>query len=401
MSQVQHLLETHPHWPAVNAIYHKLQAAGYKAFLAGGCVRDALLGITANDLDVATNATPDQIEALFEKTVNVGKVFGVMRVIIGDADIEVATFRTDGDYKDGRRPDHVEFSSPEEDAKRRDFTVNALFYDLVAKKVLDYVDGEKDLKIKLIRTVGDAERRFKEDHLRLLRAARFVAQLDFSLDSATQTAIGAMASLVNTVSGERLRDEMGKLLKAKAASKGLRVMQETGLLKELFAFRLSDNSWQPRGPTKETWHFLSLFMRKASREELEKAVALLRLSVKEQRAILKSWELWQNPSAFLQKRRGEQLQALTDPGVLFALQVLLSEGTQSASIQNILDDWESWGAELPKPYLNGEDLKGKLSGKSIGVCLAEAFNEQLERRLDSREKALAWLQGYLQKEQHG
>ncbi|WP_373999617.1 CCA tRNA nucleotidyltransferase [Bdellovibrio bacteriovorus] len=401
MSQVQHLLETHPHWPAVNAIYHKLQAAGYKAFLAGGCVRDALLGIPANDLDVATNATPDQIESLFEKTVNVGKVFGVMRVIVGEADIEVATFRTDGDYKDGRRPDHVEFSSPEEDAKRRDFTVNALFYDLVARKVLDFVEGEKDLKIKLIRTVGEAERRFKEDHLRLLRAARFVAQLDFSLDATTEAAIGKMANLVKTVSGERLRDEMGKLLKSKAAAKGLKVMQDTGLLKELFPFRLQDNSWAQSKGAQETWQFLSLFMRQASREDLEQAMALLRLSVKEQRGILKSWGLWQNPALYLQKRRGEQLQSLTEPGHLWALQVLLFEGFEFTRIQSIFDDWKSWGAQLPKPYLNGDDLKGKLSGKSIGVCLAEAFNLQLERRLDSREKALAWLQGYLQKEEHG
>ncbi|KHD87904.1 MAG: poly A polymerase [Bdellovibrio sp. ArHS] len=401
MSQVQLQLESHPHWPAVNAIYHKLQSAGYKAFLAGGCVRDALLGVPANDLDVATNATPDQIEVLFDKTVNVGKAFGVMRVLVAGADIEVATFRTDGDYGDGRRPDYVQFSSPQEDAQRRDFTVNALFYDLVAQKVLDFVEGEKDLRLRVIRTVGDAEKRFQEDHLRLLRAARFVAQLDFSLDSKTSAAIEKMAPLVKTVSGERLRDEMGKLLKSPAASKGLQIMQTTGLLQELFPFRLRDNSWVHNYEAKDAWQLLALFLRKAPREDLGRAIQLLRLSVKEQRAIQKAWELWQSPELFFKRRRGEQLQSLVEPGNLFALKVLLTEQKLAEEIQSLLNDWGAWNFTLPKPFLNGEDLLGKLSGKHIGLCLAEAFNEQLERQLESRDKALLWLQNYLQRNAKG
>lgn len=402
MPQVQKLLESHPHWSAVEAIYHRLQAHGYKAFLAGGCVRDALLGITANDLDVATDATPDQIEGLFEKTVNVGKVFGVMRVLVDGADIEVATFRTDGTYKDGRRPEGVHFSSPEEDAKRRDFTVNALFYDLATKKVLDFVQGEADLRKAILRTVGEADRRFQEDHLRLLRAARFVAQLDFVLEVETFEAIKLMAPLVKTVSGERLRDEMGKLLKAKAVSKGLEVMIATGLMPLLFAFRLRDNEWPGSYGAKEVWQTLALFFRNAKHEELESSIQLLKLSTKEQRGIEKAWTLWQKPEDFFALNLGKKLQKLPEEGSHWALQVLMLEGSIWAlQVKDLFKEWLLWQNQLPRPLLTGEDLKGKLVGKAIGTCLAAAYEQQLERTLQTREDALVWLQEYLESDSHG
>lgn len=402
MSQVQKLLESHPHWSAVETIYHRLQAHGYKAFLAGGCVRDALLGITANDLDVATDATPEQIEELFEKTVNVGKVFGVMRVLVGGADIEVATFRTDGTYKDGRRPEGVHFSSPEEDAKRRDFTVNALFYDLTSKKVLDFVQGEADLRNAILRTVGEPEGRFREDHLRLLRAARFVAQLDFILEQTTFDAVKQMAALVKTVSGERLRDEMGKLLKSKAVSKGLEVMVATDLMQLLFPFRLRDNEWFGSYGAKEVWQTLALFFRNAKSEELSSSIQLLKLSTKEQRSIEKAWALWQKPDDFFALNLGKQLQKLTEEGSFWALQVLMLEGSVWASqVKDLFKEWQLWQNRLPRPLLTGEDLKGKLTGKAIGVCLAEAFELQLERKLQTRDEAIAWLQKYLESDSHG
>ncbi|WP_413613405.1 CCA tRNA nucleotidyltransferase [Bdellovibrio sp. HCB-110] len=402
MPQVQRLLKSHPHWSAVEAIYHRLQAHGYKAFLAGGCVRDALLGIMANDLDVATDATPDQIEGLFEKTVNVGKVFGVMRVLIDGADIEVATFRTDGTYKDGRRPEGVHFSSPEQDAQRRDFTVNALFYDLATQKVLDFVQGEADLRNAVLRTVGEAERRFEEDHLRLLRAARFVAQLDFVLEAETFEAIKVMAPLVKTVSGERLRDEMGKLLKAKAVSKGLEVMIATGLMALLFSFRLRDNEWPGSYGAKEVWQTLALFFRNAKLEELESSVQLLKLSTKEQRGIEKAWALWEKPEDFFAMNMGKKLQRLPEEGSHWALQVLMLEGSiWTSQVKDLFKEWQLWQNQLPKPLLTGEDLKGKLVGKAIGACLAEAFEQQLERKLQTRDEALLWLQKYLESDSHG
>ncbi|UOF02149.1 CCA tRNA nucleotidyltransferase [Bdellovibrio reynosensis] len=401
MSKVQELLESHPHWPAVKAIYHKLDSHGYKAFLAGGCVRDALLSIPANDLDVATDATPDQIEALFDKTVNVGKVFGVMRVLQDGADIEVATFRTDGTYADGRRPDEVHFSSPEEDAKRRDFTVNALFYDLAQNKVLDFVQGQEDLKAHTLRTVGIAEQRFKEDHLRLLRAARFVAQLDFTLENKTYLALQTMAAEVKTVSGERLRDEMIKLLKSKAVAKGLKIMSDSGLLRHLFPFRERDNSWQGTFGGTEDWQLLSLFFRKAEIQEVQSSLQMLRLSTKDLRAILRAWTTFQRPEEFLHLRLGLQLQAMQDPGIAFVFEVLIQEQhAKAAEMKNLLQAYKTLGT-LPAPLLTGEDVKGHLQGKSIGICLTEAYCLQLESKITTRDSALNWLQDYLKKESNG
>lgn len=399
MTQIQQLLQSHPHWPAVESIYHTLQGRGYKAFLAGGCVRDALLGLQAHDLDVATDATPDEIEKLFAKTIEVGKSFGVMRVIINGADIEVATFRNDLTYKDGRRPEGVRFSSPQEDALRRDFTVNALFYDLASQKVLDFVHGEADLRRSVLRTVGEPSLRFKEDHLRLLRAARFVAQLDFVLEEKTFAAIQSLASLVKTVSGERLRDEMGKLLKAKAVPQGLEVMRKTGLLEQLFPFRLRDNSWRGDYGAQETWQRLALFCRTAEKNEAENTTELLRLSTREKRALLRACEVWRDPAGFFTLSLGKKLLKMPEEGVLWAVEVLRQEGRKEA--QDLLREWDQWQRQLPPPFLSGEDVKAHLNGKAIGLCLEKAYEQQLERTLHSRDEALAWLKKYLESGQHG
>lgn len=402
MSQVQRFLESHSDWPAVESIYHKLQVHGYKAFLAGGCIRDALLGVAANDLDLATDATPDQIEALFDRTVNVGKVFGVMRVLIGAADIEVATFRTDGSYKDGRRPEGVLFSSPREDAQRRDFTVNALFYDLSSHQVLDFVQGQDDLRKGVLRTVGDPVKRFSEDHLRLLRAARFVSQLNFRLEESSFVALKSLAALVTTVSGERIRDEMFKLLKGQAVAEGLKVMESSGLMQQLFPFRLRNNEWFGSWGAKEPWQLLSLFCREASEKELVDSLGKLRLSSKEQRAIEKAWKVWRDPESFFRLGLGKELQMLCDEGVLWALQVLRLEGSLWVEqIKELFTHWDSWQRQLPKPFLTGQDLKGKITGKAMGHCLSEALEMQLERKLQSRQEALVWLEEYVKREFHG
>ncbi|MDG0818229.1 CCA tRNA nucleotidyltransferase [Bdellovibrio svalbardensis] len=393
---VRQLIHAHPHWGAVQAIYHRLVANGYCAFLAGGCVRDALLGLVAHDLDIATDATPDQIESLFEKTVNVGKSFGVMRVIVDGADIEVATFRTDGDYKDGRRPDSVVFSSPEEDAKRRDFTINALFFDLQSEQVLDFVDGQIDLEQKIIKTVGQARFRFQEDQLRLLRAARFAAQLSFAVEEQTLLAMTEMASAVKNVSGERIRDEMGKLLKSKNVSLGLEVMNQSGLMKVLFPWRQGKTDWSAMG-AQELWQNLSLFFREASPPDLAKGLGLLRLSAKDRKAIEESWELWQQPEAFFTKRTGSKLQLLLKSGVDWALQVLLQEKKFVPEIEAVRKQKAAWGDSLPKAFLSGDDVKGLLQGEAIGRCLQEVYWLQLERQLGSREEALLWLKKHLEK----
>ncbi len=198
---------------AVEIVRH-LQTAGFSAFWVGGCVRDFLLGREPQDYDIATSARPEQVEKLFKRTVAVGKKFGVMVVLEGGHQFQVATFRAEADYQDGRHPEHVTFANAEADAQRRDFTVNGLFYDPVTEKLHDWVGGEKDLRAKIIRTIGSPEERFAEDHLRLLRAVRFAAQLGFEIEPQTFAAVRALAPKIELISAERIRDELIKLFSA-------------------------------------------------------------------------------------------------------------------------------------------------------------------------------------------
>ncbi len=193
-------------------ILKQIRKAGFTAFFAGGSVRDKLLDREAKDYDIATNATPDQVEALFPKTVAVGKAFGVIVVVEDGTETEVATFRADGGYQDGRRPDSVHFCGAEEDAKRRDFTVNGMFYDPVEDKVIDYVGGETDLEKKIIRAIGEPEKRFAEDHLRMLRAVRFAHTLGFEIEPATRSAIQKHLPDLSKISAERIENEFSRTL---------------------------------------------------------------------------------------------------------------------------------------------------------------------------------------------
>ena len=193
------------------AIVARLQQAGFAAFWVGGCVRDFLLGREPLDFDIATDARPEQVETLFPKTIPVGKKFGVIIVIENGQQFQVATFRAEADYQDGRRPETVVFANAGADALRRDFTVNGLFYDPLTGKIHDWVGGEQDLRAKIIRTIGRPEERFGEDHLRMLRAVRFAARLGFEIEPETFAAIQSLASKIKLISVERVRDELIKL----------------------------------------------------------------------------------------------------------------------------------------------------------------------------------------------
>ena len=200
----------------------KLQAAGFAAFWVGGCVRDFLLGREPQDFDIATDAKPEQVEKLFPKTIPVGKKFGVVIVVENGMQFQVATFRAEADYQDGRRPEKVEFANAEADASRRDFTVNGLFYDPVSERIFDWVGGEKDLRAKIIRTIGKPEERFGEDHLRMLRAVRFAAQLNFEIEPQTFAAIQNLAPKIQVISAERIREELLKLFAPPAVARASR-----------------------------------------------------------------------------------------------------------------------------------------------------------------------------------
>ena len=211
-------------------IARKLQAAGFQAFFVGGCVRDSLLGREPQDFDIATDARPDDTERLFPHTIPVGKQFGVVVVIEEGQQYQIATFRAEADYQDGRRPESVRFADAREDAIRRDFTINGLFYDPLTEQLHDWVGGEADLRAKLIRTVGAPEERFGEDHLRMLRAIRFAAQLDFAIAPETFAAVQKLAEKIRLVSAERVREELIKLFAPPHAARGLTLLHESGLM---------------------------------------------------------------------------------------------------------------------------------------------------------------------------
>ena len=213
-------------------ICRRLRAAGYQAFFVGGCVRDLLLGRRAKDYDVATDASPEGVLQLFPEAGVVGAHFGVVLVREDRWQIEVATFRSDAAYSDGRRPDAVRFvSDPKHDAERRDFTINALFLDPETDHVLDFVGGRADLTAGLIRAIGDPAARFEEDHLRLLRAIRFATRLGFVIEPLTLAAMRRMACLVKLVAVERVREELNRILVE--GQRGVELLHETGLLAEI------------------------------------------------------------------------------------------------------------------------------------------------------------------------
>jgi poly(A) polymerase len=218
---------------AATDIARRLQETGHTAYFAGGCVRDELLGLDPHDYDIATSAKPDEVQKLFPHTQAVGAHFGVILVMEHGRAFEVATFRSDHEYIDGRRPEMVTFSTPEEDAARRDFTINGMFHDPVADKFIDFVGGREDLKSQTLRAIGDPVARFREDKLRLLRAIRFAARFGHDIDPATWEALRAHAADIHAVSVERIREELVKILAHPSRVRGFDLLDQSGLLKEI------------------------------------------------------------------------------------------------------------------------------------------------------------------------
>ena len=398
-------IQSHPHWPALEKIYHKLVENGYKAYLAGGCVRDALLNKQANDLDLATDATPDTIEKLFAKTVAVGKAFGVMLVVEDGVSFEVATFRSDGAYADGRRPDSVVFTTPEEDARRRDFTVNGLFYDLNQGRVLDFVGGLRDLADRKIRAVGNPEERFKEDHLRLFRAVRFAGQLGFEIEPETFAAVKRLASSVKTVSAERIHEETYKLLKSERPLVGLQLLYESGLGKVLFpgwnnVYVKSQKEYQLLFATpqkEESFLWMSFLTPWALQKDVEWTWILdhYRFSRLLHKTLKKALEHIENPKHFFLATPGEQLAFLGDEAVRLFVRVCHLLGIESVGAERLMKQWQAWGEKIPEPWVKGDDLKSRFEGRELGVWLHRLFVMQLEGKYSSREEMLAQLPNLL------
>ncbi|MFM7260951.1 MAG: CCA tRNA nucleotidyltransferase, partial [bacterium] len=224
-------------------IARTLVEAGYVAYLAGGCVRDELLGLSPKDFDVATSATPDEVKRLYPKARGVGEAFGVMLVRCGGQTIEVATFREDLEYVDGRRPSGIRFADARADALRRDFTINGIFRDPVTSAIVDFVGGEADLRAGLVRAIGDPHERIREDRLRMLRAVRFTARLGFALDAATAEAIRAHADELGSVSAERVGDELRRMLAHPTRAAAARLLEALGLDRAVFGEMSQPHDW--------------------------------------------------------------------------------------------------------------------------------------------------------------
>lgn len=381
------VLRRHYQWDAAESITEQLKSAGFQALLAGGCVRDGLLGRRPNDIDVATSATPEQVEALFAKTIAVGKQFGVIRVIESGCEIEVATFRKDGLYVDGRRPETVEFSSPEEDAQRRDFTVNALFYDIQENKVFDFVGGIKDLEEGVIRTVGLAHQRFSEDHLRILRAVRFVSQLGFYIEDSTMSAMQKLSYKVASVSGERLQDEMRKFFKGSFRVSALALFKASGLDQQIFPGYQFPEFLDI--PTKHFWQGLSIYLREVpTRDQLEKYLSALKFSTGDKKNILHCWDQLRAPQMLWDLEPGARLIAYSDPALRFACQVWAFQGMFIEEISALEAWWVRLGEKLPEPLLRGDDLKMHFQGSELGARLQKSFQLQLENPQFSKQELM-------------
>ena len=209
----------------------RLREAGHVAYFAGGCVRDAVRGIAPKDFDIATDARPEQVQKLFKRTYSVGAHFGVIVVLQDEMQFEVATFRSDGAYLDGRRPQEVTFSSPGEDASRRDFTINGMFFDPATDEVIDFVGGRADLEARVIRAIGDPTQRFAEDRLRMLRAVRFATTLEFEIEPATWNALAQHAASITEISTERIREELVRIFMSPHRVRGWDLLDASGLMR--------------------------------------------------------------------------------------------------------------------------------------------------------------------------
>ena len=428
-------------------IISRLKQAGFEAYFVGGCVRDFVRGVVPGDYDIATSALPDQVMELFERTVAIGVKFGVVMVIAGGHPFEVATFRSDDRYEDGRRPTQVHFSSAREDVLRRDFTINGLLMDPETNQIIDYVNGRADIAKKIIRTIGDPAVRFNEDYLRMLRAIRFTANLNFTIDPETKSAIQTHALNIQSISAERITDELNKMLTRGGARRGFELMVETGILRQILpeVDRMRGVAQPPRfHPEGDVWqHTLIMLDRLSGENKPEANIALawgallhdvgkpvsrtedengvhfyghvkmgeaiadvilqrLRFSRAQRETVIC---LIRHHMAFMnvQKMRPARLKRfLRMPDFDLHLQL---HRLDCLSSHGMLDNYEFCLERLqnleheelhPPRLLTGNDLIafGFTPGKLIGEILQALEEEQLENRVRNKEEAVAFVKNH-------
>lgn len=415
----------------------------------GGCVRDALLGLDPQDIDIACDALPEKIQSLFPRTVAVGARFGVVLVMEGNTEMEVATFRRDGVYEDGRHPSSVSYGSAAEDARRRDFTINALYYDPFDDSLLDFVEGAKDLKTGVLRAIGDANQRFEEDALRLLRAVRFVLKFGLAVEPNTLAAICANADRIALVSPERIRDEMGRILTGPGRGKCLQLLDSMGLLEhilpEVAAMKGVEQpqAFHPEGDVfRHTALVLSHLPQNANEllawaallhdvgkpstferadrirfnlhhsvgEEIADQICRrLHFSNNERKAIMNlvaRHMQFMNVREMRPARLRRMLGAEDFPAhlALHRADCLASHGdlANAEFCEQKLQEYRSEGSEsiLPAPLLNGHDLiaMGYKPGPAMGQMLRALREAQLNGEVQTPEESITWLrQGFISK----
>ena len=397
---------------AITVIKH-LQRSGFQALLAGGCVRDMLLRRRAKDHDVATNARPQDVIRLFKRTLKVGAKFGVVIVLIEGQQVEVATFRTESGYADGRHPGSVEFATAAEDAGRRDFTINGMFYDPLKKKVIDYINGQADLRSGIVRTIGKPAERFAEDYLRMLRAVRFSTQLGFAIEPSTWSAVCGNAEKIARISGERIAAELEGILVHPNRAAGASMLIDSGLAKVIFPDFEGEQAKAAIGVLgrlrRKVDFALALagFFAGCDTDFAIRNCEVLKLSRNQNKHIK---FLLANRGRLLNERMSlaELKKLLAGPYFwdLYELQraIQKAEGPGRRSVSALISLHKRINAlgnvELqPKPLLDGHDLirLGAVPGPSLGQLAEEMYVAQLEGTLQTAEQAEGWVKKWLQK----
>jgi len=429
------------------SIVRRLQSAGFIAYFVGGCVRDRLINITPREYDIATNASPSEVEALFPGSETLGKSFAVTRAPAGGVFFEIATFRMDHNYTDGRRPEKVSFTDAETDAQRRDFTINALFYDPIHDKLIDFVGGQNDLKARIVRCVGDPARRFAEDHLRMLRAVRLAGTLDFKLDPQTAEAIRNNASKLSEISAERIHGELTRILtESQRPGDSIVLMDDLHLLgvilPEIITMKGQEQppEFHPEGDVfSHTMNMLNMMQNPSAQlayavlfHDIGKpstAVAAadrIRFNGHAQEGALLAGEIMRrlrfslkdietvtycvgNHMRFMdvQKMKRSTLRKLvgapTFPLELELHRLDCSASNKDLSNWNFLKEFQEQLAKepaLPERWITGRDIKkmGIPESPKIGILLATAYDMQLEGTVKNREDLIEWLRKRIKEE---
>jgi len=387
------------------SIVRNLRNRGYDAYFVGGCVRDMVLGLEPTDYDIATSARPEEVIALFPRTEPIGARFGVVLVIYHGVPFEVATFRSDEAYLDGRRPTGVVFTDAKQDVLRRDFTINGLLYDPIEDRVIDHVGGQDDIRSKIVRAIGNARERFTEDKLRILRAVRFGARLGYTIEPGTWDAVRAMAPEIGQVSQERIRDELTRILTEGQAAHGVRLLVESGLsgviLPEwswnVVLERMLDmlpHSVQPDFAT-------AVLLHECEPRDVARIVRRLRFSNREAAHV---------EALVGAQRRFADVHMMSIPALkrflrthrfpdhleLYRLKCVASH-RDLENLRLVRDKLDEWPGEQlsPPPLISGEDLinLGFSPGPSFRKILDAVEDEQLEGRITDRASALAFVRG--------